>query len=1334
MKRALRWLGWGLAALLLVVTVAVGYLAGTTSGLRWALGIAQRATAEQLQVGAVEGTLLRGVRLEQIRYDDTGLSLEIQSLAAQWHPAALLQGTVRLRALQVSGVRVQTRPSEPSAEASPFPPQVRLPIGVSVRDAVIEDLAVRQGDQEPLRIDRIALSGGLRGSRLRLRQLQVRGPGLEASAQGQVELDGDYAVDVSAQWALQYRGEQWRGTVTAQGDRDQLRLQHQLEGPVEAQLQAELEDVFDRLRWQAQLQVPPFDADRLLRTVTDPAAEEPLLPLGRLQLNAKLHGDGTRVVLAPVQIRMPDGERELNLRGTVEQWLEARPVADLVLEWQNLQWPLQQPAQVASARGKAQLSGAIEAFRLQVDAALTVPALPDTPARLRLETALRSDGEVLHIEELVARETDSDARVRLQGSVAQWRSASPQFDLRGDWQALQWPLQNSAQVASDRGEFSLEGGTDGYRFRTALALSGPQLPPSQWRITGSGDLERATFERIEADLLQGGLSGDGTLAWAGPLQWQLALQLNQLNPAEIDPAWPGALSGVVRTSGTLPETGPSVQLTLEQLQGTLRQRPFRAEANVALEGQRWEIGRLAVRAGEARFDAKGIYGEQLNLDWQLEASRLADLLPRASGSVHASGSLQGTSEAPRLQAQLRVRGLRWQDYRAESLRGDVQGGVGPGQTLRLDVRGTQLQAGGLAAESVTLTGAGSAEQHQLELQVEQTEGALNVALAGALKPGTVWDGELRQLRLRRDRLGSWQLRQPTPLTLAADQARLERACLQREDAALCVAGRWQQGQGWSGDAQVTELPLAAMAELLPPGTRLTGALNGQATVAVRDGLPSQLDVELNLSPGELRYVVDAQRTLEERFSGGVLRLRQEQAQLLASLQIGLVGEDRIDGDLRVGVPGTAEQGWSASPLQGSLSLRMERLDLIEVFVPQVSNVEGNVRGRLALRGTVGKPDFSGEARVQAPRMELPPLGITLTELDLRAVNAGAGALRLQGSVRSGAGALRLQGRFAAPGEQPWRAELQVEGERFLAARNAEATVYLSPDLRLQAQPKRIDLSGELRVPEAHLTPREGRSAVRASSDVVVVREQQEPAEREAGWAVYAKIALKLGDKVRFTGYGFDGLVSGSLVLNDVPDKITTATGSLTINEASYTAYGRTLKVDRGRLTYSGNPVTNPGLDFVATRTVEQKRVGVLVGGTASNPRLELFSDPNMSEGDILAYLVLGRPLNSAGEADRGTLMAAASSVGLAKGSALAESIGQQLGFEDVGITSEGDTDQPWLTVGRYLSPRLYVSYGVGLFEPGSVVRMRYELTEHWKLQGESGGSSSGGDLLYTIER
>lgn len=1336
MKRALKIIAGTMLVLLLVLAAAVGFVAGTDAGLRWAIGLAERGTAGKLAVGEVQGSLWRGFELRNLRFDDTGLEMGIEVLRAQWQPGALLQGTVRIRSLYAAGIDVRTQPgAEQPSEPGTFPPQFSLPIGVSLRDARIENLAVHQGEQTPLRVEQIELGAGLRGDRLRLRRLTVKTADLEASAQGRLEFGDDYSTDLTLQWTADYQGRAWRGQAAIAGDRENLNVEHRLSGPVDAQLQAQVEDVFDALRWQARLDVDEFDADSVLAQLRDPSAEA-LPAIGRVRASVRAHGDDTRVVVERLRVVLPEGDRSVLASGELTELGSATPVADLNLQWQNLQWPLQQTAQVRSAEGKAQFEGWLEQFRLRLDADAAVTT-PEAPAQLKLQADVRSDGEVLKINQLRAQQVDGPARLQARGEVVQWRSDAPQLDLHAQWESLQWPLRGEPQVASAQGRADVRGSLSDYRFGTELQLRSPQLAASQWRIEGQGDLQQARFGTIAAQLLEGSLDGNGSVDWSGPLQWQLALQLQNLDPGVIDPAWRGSLSGSLDSEGVLQEQGPSARLQIPQLQGTLRDRSFTAQVNLNLELQRLQVDEVQVRSGDAVLALQGSYGEQrIDLTWNLDARELSDLLPQASGSLHANGTLQGEPGAPQLKLSLRGEKPRWQEYGAAAVRGEVQGGVGAGQKLDIDVSVTGLEAGGFAARQVALTGSGSAEQHRIELKVEREDGDFETSLAGGLQPSSAWRGEIRTLSLRQEPLGTWRLRQPAPLMLSAEQADLEQLCLQQEQSALCLAGRWSGPEGWSADTKLTDLPLAMASPFLPPGVRLEGSLDGDGKVAANARGLAAVDVGLRLSAGSVRYRVDSERTIEESFSGGNLTVAKQEGQLRGDLNIQLSGQDRISGQARVALPGSGNGGWADSSLQGRLELRMARLDLVEVFVPQVSNLDGSVQAALDLGGSVGSPRVTGTARARADQFEVPQLGTVIEDLDVAVTDTGGGVLQLQGSARSGGGILRLDGRFEPQGGNPWRARVNLTGDRFLASNSAEAKVYVSPDLQVEAVPKRVDVTGSVTVPEAHLTPKEGRSVVKPSSDVVVVRGDEPAAPEEAQWQVYARVNLKLGDKVRFTGYGFDGRVSGGLELNDAPKKITTATGSLNIEDASYTAYGRTLEVDRGRLAYSGNPVTNPGLDFVATRTVDDKRVGVMVSGTAADPRVKLFSNPNMSEGDILAYLVLGRPLNSAGEADGDALRAAASSFGIAKGSALAESIGQQLGFEDVSVTSggTGDSAQPWLTVGRYLSPELYVSYGVGLFEPGSVVRVRYELTEHWKVQGESGGTSSGADLLYTIER
>jgi translocation and assembly module TamB len=56
------------------------------------------------------------------------------------------------------------------------------------------------------------------------------------------------------------------------------------------------------------------------------------------------------------------------------------------------------------------------------------------------------------------------------------------------------------------------------------------------------------------------------------------------------------------------------------------------------------------------------------------------------------------------------------------------------------------------------------------------------------------------------------------------------------------------------------------------------------------------------------------------------------------------------------------------------------------------------------------------------------------------------------------------------------------------------------------------------------------------------------------------------------------------------------------------------------------------------------------------------------------------------------------------------------------------------TVGKFLSPRLYVSYGVGLFEPGEVITLRYRLSKRWNFEAQQATEFSRASVNYRIEK
>ena len=94
---------------------------------------------------------------------------------------------------------------------------------------------------------------------------------------------------------------------------------------------------------------------------------------------------------------------------------------------------------------------------------------------------------------------------------------------------------------------------------------------------------------------------------------------------------------------------------------------------------------------------------------------------------------------------------------------------------------------------------------------------------------------------------------------------------------------------------------------------------------------------------------------------------------------------------------------------------------------------------------------------------------------------------------------------------------------------------------------------------------------------------------------------------------------------------------------------------------------------------------------------------------------------------------AASSALLAQGGAIiAQQLGAKVGIDDVGIEQDL-TNSTSLVLGKYLSPRLYVSYGISLAESINTIKMRYTLGDRWTIKTEAGKERSA-DLVYTIEK
>jgi translocation and assembly module TamB len=298
----------------------------------------------------------------------------------------------------------------------------------------------------------------------------------------------------------------------------------------------------------------------------------------------------------------------------------------------------------------------------------------------------------------------------------------------------------------------------------------------------------------------------------------------------------------------------------------------------------------------------------------------------------------------------------------------------------------------------------------------------------------------------------------------------------------------------------------------------------------------------------------------------------------------------------------------------------------------------------------------------------------------------------------------------------------------------QAHVLATTDLDVTLDGSLITVNGNVTLPLAHVELAEiPVFAVPPSDDVIFTDTLGGTQVRRQDVAAHVRVTL--GDSVSFKGFNFTASLGGQIDVNEVPGRPTTGTGTIVIKEGHYKAYGQDLTISQGLVRFAGGPVNDPGLSIRATRTAEDSVVaGLQIAGTLKNPDVTIFSTPEMSQNRALEYIALGHPLNEERGGPQGSLMSkAVSSLGLRGGNLLARTLGRGVGLDEARIETKGDLQQASFVAGRYLTPNLYVSYGIGLFDPVSVLKLRYVISSHWTLQAER-GEAVGADVFYKIER
>ncbi len=841
-----------------------------------------------------------------------------------------------------------------------------------------------------------------------------------------------------------------------------------------------------------------------------------------------------------------------------------------------------------------------------------------------------------------------------------------------------------------------------------------------------GNDQRARIEHLKATTPGGALDLSGSAAWAPVLAWDVAATLESFDPGYFVPGWDGKLSGRLASQGEqLPAqpgaTGALYQASLDvpQLKGRLRGRAVDARAQLALRGHQGE-GDIRLQIGNSRVQAKGKVGDRLEVDAQLEPLHLDDLLPGGSGSMQGTVQLRGTTRQPDITADLQGSGLQWDSWKAGHI--SIKGRLPwRGDNGALSVQGTAVTAG-MLLDSVRIDARGSVENLQLDADARNELGV--IALQGGVhQAGSAWRGELSALRVAPVKGAAWTLRQPAAFSLQGSNITLGSSCLgAATGGALCVAANWpREGLSIRGDA----LPLALVQPWLPLNAGRRMHLRGELTV---DG---HLRPRGNAWEGAFRVASleggirlgDNARGELVRYDHFSLNVDMAPQSIKGYLGVGFQGDGFIDAKVQT--------GWEPNAaLNGELYLNMSRLYWMELFSPDLVRPQGLVEGHVSLRGTRSQPTLGGEARLRNFTGELPALGLTLSEGKGEFIAQPDGSARISASAKTGGeGALQVDGGLSWFGDST-PLQLHIHGDNVLVANTSEIRAVANPDLQFGLAKGTMTLRGSVHVPEADLDLERLDRGTSVSADVVVL----DPADPEEAPSspLDMDLTVSLGNKVRMSGFGLKGALTGKMEVWAKPGREMTANGGLEVS-GRYKAYGQDLTITEGQLLWNYGIVSDPRINIRAEREIGAVTAGIHVTGRAQQPKVDVWSDPAMSQSESLAYLVLGRSLSMA-SSDQAQQVNAASAALSAGSGLLAAQVGAKLGLDDAGVSQSRALGGSVIGVGKYITPKLYVGYGVSLIGSGSVLTLKYLLRRGFDIEIESSTVENRGSVNWRKEK
>ncbi|NVK55757.1 MAG: translocation/assembly module TamB domain-containing protein [Alteromonadaceae bacterium] len=895
---------------------------------------------------------------------------------------------------------------------------------------------------------------------------------------------------------------------------------------------------------------------------------------------------------------------------------------------------------------------------------------------------------------LTAKGNLSALNVDISSEGAITAAARAQVDLLSDQLPLslqvQWPEQSLAPFVTGQlrpGTLSAQGEMGRYSVQLDSGADITDLTAIAVNMRALLGERSLAVSNLDATLFNGEISNNGVMYFSEELSWQGVTQIVSLDLDSWLAYGPQNISGGMQSQINVGEKGANVLLSDLTLSGAHFNELFSVAGNVSYSASSdIVVANLNANIADNQLVITGQVLNQQYLDAliALNLNQLSTLYPDISGQITGSVAVKGDWTDPVVDSRINLTSVK-----ASSALSMTAANQGP-------------LSGDIAIS-------GSLASHMLTADLQLPEHTTTLNLEGH------WQQQQWQATLSDSQLAilntSWQQQSDVEFNYnqQKQQFTMSQHCWKaREEGELCVQSMNYTPQNIKWDLSANLLPVGLWASELMP-----------ELMKERNNATLSLSTAGQFNPQNQQ----AMGSFKASISPETWQLGNEQKVNINLETVSFDGEF-TDNQLAVNTNITSpEIGTIASQLtidpfaetpqvQGKLQIKDWQLAPFQPLINNMQELGGQIDGALELQGPIDFPAVNGELTLKQGSINSNDLPVVVSDWQQTIEFFGDNA-SFNGNYMLGDGSGSISG------EVDWQNQLvidvDVEGNAFTVNYDA-SSVKVSPNLSAHIDPQGVDLSGDINIPWARIKISElPPSAISPSRDVHL---RGEPPSDALVDNINANVSITIDEakreEVRIDAFGLKAALSGGIDLQTQP--AITGYGDLQILNGRYEAWGQNLIIRTGEVQFNG-PIDQPLLLVEAIRdpqvTEDDVIAGVRIEGLATEPSINLFSEPGMDQAQNLAYLLNGSGNLGSSEQDENAYAAMLIGLGLSRTEGITSNVGDALGIEDFAVTTTGQGNDTKLAVSGKIAPNLTVRYGVSMFEnegsAGQEVALRYQV-------------------------